>query len=263
MFLFMTFLKRSFLERYAYRFDFYTSIFGSFISLFVQLNVWSVLMKNNAASSQVSLDEMLTYVIITSVIIVLTTSSVGEKIAQKVDNGSIISDFIRPINLKNYLWAEDIGRNLFKFLLISVPNILIILLFMRIEIVLEFSNIVLFLISLIFAVILAFYIQFVLGLLAFWLQTPWYISWILNACRDLFSGAVVPLWFYPVWLYQISSWLPFRLIIFEPINICLGNISIREGYNVLLIQCIWILSLYLLSKLIWSKAQSKIIVHGG
>ncbi|QOS76719.1 ABC-2 family transporter protein [Paenibacillus sp. JNUCC31] len=263
MFLFVTFLKRSFLERYAYRFDFYTSIFGSFISLFVQLNVWSVLMENNSSNSQVSLDEMLTYVIITSLITALTASQVGEKIAQKVDNGSIISDFIRPINIRNYLWAEDIGKNIFNFLLINIPNVIIILLFMRIEIVFELSNFLMFLISLVLAIIIAFYIQFVLGLLAFWLQTPWYISWILNACKDLFSGSVIPLWFYPDWLYQISSWLPFRLIIFEPINMYLGNLSIDEGYKILLLQCVWIVSLYLLSKLIWSKAQSKIIVHGG
>ncbi len=80
---------------------------------------------------------------------------------------------------------------------------------------------------------------------------------------ELFSGSFVPLWFYPDWLYAISACLPFRLIFFEPISIFLGRYAVEDMLQIVLLQLVWLAVLYAAGVWVWSKAQTKVMVHGG
>lgn len=259
--MFGLFVRRAFLEKYTYRFDFYISLIGSFISIMIQISVWSSLL--SSGNNDISIDQMLNYLILTIIITNLTVSNVGQKIADKVNDGSIIADFMRPVNIKYYLWAEDIGQNIFKLLFIAVPTIVVTVLFYQVALPSDLIHLSLFIVSLLFAVIISFHIQFILGLFAFWLQNPWYISWFHSAFYTLFSGSVVPLWFYPDTLYNVSLLLPFRLIIFEPINIFLGKNSYTDNLKILAIQLAWIILLVLIQRFVWLRAERNVTINGG
>lgn len=55
------------------------------------------------------------------IVLTLTGSNMAKCLAQKVVNGSIALDFIKPIDLKLYLFAEEFGRNLFRIVFSSLP----------------------------------------------------------------------------------------------------------------------------------------------
>ena len=261
--LYIEFVKKSFQERYAYRFDFFVTFIGSIMAIFIQFSIWSALYNKNEAIHSVTLTDMLNYVVISTFVMALTRSNVGQVIADRVSNGSIATDLTRPVNFKYYLFAENVGSNSFNLLFVTIPTCIFAGIFYRFTFNEDIVIWGLFLVSLLLGAIIAFYINYVLGLLAFWFKTSFYISWFLQALNELFSGSIVPLWFYPKWLFTMSSWLPFKLVYFDPISIYLGKHTYLSSIKIILLQLLWVIVLILLEKRVWTAAQKKVFVHGG
>ncbi|MGG4144244.1 ABC-2 family transporter protein [Paenibacillus algorifonticola] len=263
MALYIEFFKKAFQERYAFRFNFYITIFASILLLVIQINVWTALYNNKENIDNINLNEMVCYIIVAAVVVTLTRSNAGRKIAERVENGSIILDLMKPVNFKSYLLSEDLGTNVFQTLFVTVPAIAATFLFFDISLSVDIRNTLLFLPSLVLGIIMAFYIHYIFGLFSFWLETSWYIPFFIGALFELFSGSVVPLWFYPQWLFNICQALPFRFIFFEPIAIFLGKYGMLQSVTVLLMQAGWLAVIIIVEKYIWSRVQNKLVIHGG
>lgn len=261
--LYLEFIKKAFQERFAYRFDFYIRLIGSFLVLFVQISVWQALFRNQADIQGVSLAEMLTYVIIASVVMCVTGSNAAHTIAERVQTGSIGGDLLRPVYFKYYIFAEDLGVNSFRLLYVVAPASIVMAFFYGFLPPSGWETGIYFFVTMFLGILLSLYIHFILGLFAFWLQTSWYVEWYLRAFRELFSGSFVPLWFYPEWLLGISVWLPFRYIYFDPISIYLGKYGSGQMLRVLALQLVWLLILWAVERLVWHQAQKQLMVNGG
>ncbi|WP_027085493.1 ABC transporter permease [Cohnella panacarvi] len=261
--LYIEFIKKAFQERYSYRLDFFLSIMASLFALFIQINVWTALFQSQGVANVVSLPQMLSYSIMTSVILTLTKSKISGNISERVQNGNISSDFIKPINFKSYLFAEDMGRNLFQAVLINLPVCVVIALIYGFISLNDPLQWILFIGSLLLGVAIAFYINYIIGLSAFWLETAWYLPFFTGALFNLFSGAVIPLWYYPSWLFNICSWLPFRFVFYEPIAIYLSKYSISSSLNIIGLEALWLILLYTVERIVWRRVNHRISVYGG
>ncbi|MEJ6952278.1 ABC transporter permease [Natronospora cellulosivora (SeqCode)] len=263
MSLYLEYIKKIFQLKLTYRFNFIFSILTSVLWVYIQVNVWKALFVNQATVSGVSLDEMISFVILNLFISGLTNTYIGQNLGEAINKGDIANSLIKPLNIKFYFIAEDFGDKLFKIIFSIIPTCLLAAFFWGFKLPSLSLNLVIFILSLINAIVIMYSINYILGLLAFWLENSWYVPWYLSAFEKLFAGSLVPLWFYPDILYNISRFLPFRLVSFDPINIYLERISISESLNVLFMQIVWIITLLLLEKIIWYQAQKKIIIFGG
>jgi len=261
--LYFEFCRKSFLEKYTFRFDFFLSIVGGFLSILVQMSMWEVLYNGKSELKGFSLFDMMNYVMICLVIGSITSSRTGTKIASKVHSGGIISDLSKPINFKFYLWAEDLGENSFRFVFSVLPVMLLTTLCYGFFIEVKFVNLIFFIVSIILGAGLAFHINYLIGLLAFWLKNSWYVSWFLTAFQALFSGSKIPLWFYPDILYRVTEFLPFRYVFFDPLTIYLEKVSYTDALGILFIQAVWLVVLVFLEKIVWFSVQKKIFIFGG
>ena len=61
---------------------------------------------------------------------------------------------------------------------------------------------------------------------------------IFMVISDILSGLVIPLPFFPNYLIKISNLFPFRYITEFPFRFYVGNISVSEGINGIIIQII-------------------------
>ncbi|MCL6590141.1 MAG: ABC-2 family transporter protein [Firmicutes bacterium] len=200
MVLYLEFIKKAFQQRYAYRFDFYLSMLFTSLGLIIQVCVWSALYRRYTAINSITLTDMLNYSLISIIVSALTRSEAGNKIADKVVTGSIISDFARPVNFKYYLFAEDLGTNSFNLIFATIPACFLVVLLYRFHLSIQPPFLIPFLISLILGVVVAYEINYIFGLMAFWFKTSWYLKWFLSAFNELFAGSFVPLCFYPSFL---------------------------------------------------------------
>ena len=256
-------IKKSFQQRFVYKIESYFSVLGALITLFIQISLWYALIGKNGAVNGINFQNMFNYLIINTVVLALVASNSGNELAKKIRDGSVAIDLIRPVNLKFFLLSQDIGNNLFTVIFNVLPVCLVSIIIYGFQLPINAVSFVIFLISLFNGIIIIFYINYILGLLAFWLHETWYIHFYTDAFFKLFGGTFVPIWFYPEFLQFISKFLPFRMVTFAPIEIYIGRITIESSWQVILTQVIWIVILIVIEKIIWKNAQNKIIIQGG
>lgn len=263
MAVFFEFVRKSFQQRFVYRTNSYVTIVSAWLGLFVMVSAWRALYSGKTDVSGVTFDDMMSFIVINTLVASLIHSSMGQKIGERVEDGSISIDLIRPVSFKSYHMANQLGENLFALLFSTVPAVALAVVLWGFRLPDEPWRIALFLLSLTLGLLLMNQINYLFGMLAIWLKTSWFINAITGAAFDLFAGTFVPLWFYPGWLYAASQFLPFHLVTFQPISIFLGRLSIAEGWAVIGGQLAWLAGLWVLEKWMWAKAQDQIDIHGG
>jgi len=234
---------------------------GNMIRIYIQVCIWQSLIQKEVPTDQTLID-LVSYTVIAFLIERLTHNETADTLAQKVKEGSIAIELIRPFSLKWYLFYQQLSENTFSFLFIGLPVALISAIFWHIRIagVIELG---LGFLSIVFAIFLSFNFQYAIGLLVFWVKDATYTRLITGGIVALFSGSLIPLWFYPETFKKICNFLPFRYMMFEPISIFLGQYTIKSCLDVLVIQLFWIVLLSLLAQFIWKNVQKSITIQGG
>jgi ABC-2 type transport system permease protein len=260
-------ILNAFRTNMAYKTEVAMFLFGQIINIFVQVYIWYAIygtqQQLDSNIGHVSISEMITYVVISNCISVFATSDVIFRISNKVSSGEIVMDLIKPMSFKSTIFCQSFGANLFRILFELIPVILVSLLFFHLLLP-QWTHFLVFLLLLVNSLVLNFLVTYIIGLISFWYILVWQLNQVLDGLVRLFSGAFIPVWFFPDSFILISYFLPFRLMYYEPISVYLGKVS--GGYAISMIilqQLLWIVGLFLLEKLMWNKAVSKLVVQGG
>ncbi|QUI23841.1 ABC-2 family transporter protein [Vallitalea pronyensis] len=244
----------------------YLSIFQRIITLFIQISIWKALLGNaghiNTNIGRITIKEMIIYTLISTCISIFISNNVILRIDNKIKTGEIAIDLIKPINFKMLLFCELIGKNIYKIIFQLVPLILIIALIGDMPLI-SWKLSILFIVCCINSLIINFMIYYILGLTGFWYLSVWHLDRFMYDLIRLFSGAFIPLWFFPDFLNQIAKYLPFRLIYFTPISIYMNKVSSYETVNLIFQQTLWILILVIIEKFLWHKGIKKLVLQGG
>ncbi|TNJ66048.1 hypothetical protein FE784_11525 [Paenibacillus hemerocallicola] len=94
------FVARSFKQSYIYRSNVRIAFVRNILGLFITFSVWTILYLGISDVKGVTYQEMVQYVIINSLVAGLVTSSIAQKLGQRVADGSIGNDLIKPISVK-------------------------------------------------------------------------------------------------------------------------------------------------------------------
>jgi ABC-2 type transport system permease protein len=248
----------------------YLGLFRRVIGLFASVAIWRALLGESGQvgliAGSVSLREMVTYVVVSAGISVFVSLFEAHsplwRIEDRVRSGSIGTDLLRPMGLGTYLFCETIGYNLFEIVTGLAPLVALAALVFGLDPP-AWRDLPFFGIALLNGLLLYFTLSYLLGLLAFWYQEIWHLERFLAELIWLFSGARVPLWFYPPALDRASSFLPFRLVYFVPISIYLGRMGRAEILAAIVQQGVWIVALGLLGRVLWAAGIKKLVVQGG
>lgn len=249
--------------RWVYRSNIYLSILGNIFYYFLMISVWRALYQNNDLVNGVNLSQMITYTLISSLVSSFSRSMIAYTMANQVKDGTIGNELVKPLNYKWLHVSQEIGSNVFSTLVVTLPAMILMFILYGVNLPSGIAEFGLFLISVVLGLVMAWSLNFIFGMLAFWLKTPEYVSFFTSACRTLFAGGIIPLWFYPDWLRSIAMVLPFRFITFEPLAIYLGQYTLSGSLQVLLIQAIWCIVLLVIEKIMWHGIQKYLVIQGG
>lgn len=268
--LYWEFVKIAFRSRLAYRSEVGVLFVGRILALFVQVAIWKALLgvEGRAESSigSITLREMVTYVIISRTIAVFVSLFAGYsplwRIGEKIQNGEIAMDLTRPVGLRENLFFETLGNNLFEIIFGALPMLLAGALFFGLDVPPP-AYLLLFAAAAVNGLLIYFMLSYMAGLIAFWYLTVWHLERFLNDLILVFSGALIPLWFFPPFLVTVSEWLPFRLIFYTPISIYLEKHSMPEVGSLILQQFAWLGVLLLVERVMWKRGVRKLVIQGG
>lgn len=259
---YIAYAKKSFLGRSAYRFDHLMSILSTVLQFFIFYEIYRALY---GGAEQV--DGITMSMVTTNFVLSLGLGAIFSPddyfLPNKIWDGSISAELLRPISFKGRMIAENIGNSAFNLIFKFFPVLIIALLTTGINAPADIPHFLLFLVSAVLGYGVLWSISFAIQMTSFWLINIWSLVTIKNVFVNVLSGSMIPLWFMPEWMQGVLNFTPFASIYFTPVQIYLGQLSYGEIAAKCAIQLIWTVLIYLVGDILWRKGQRKLIVQGG
>lgn len=255
-------IKTQFKDNFVYRMSTLAGIIVGIIQVYVLYYIWFNVYDNADKMVGYSLKQISTYVIFSTVIYRLIELGITLKIADLVRSGEIALKLIKPINFISSLFFESIGSLIASVLTIVIPIFVFCIFAIGIYIQTDLLTILLFVVSVLLAIIISIYVDIFFGLLSFWTENGWGLRVIRQALIKLFSGAIVPLTFMPLWFKNVCDFLPFKTLIDVPINIYIFGAS-KSSYLSVGIQLIWVIALMIITNALYKVIIKKLNINGG
>lgn len=259
---YLTYFQKSFKQNTAYRTTVWLQIVASLISVLIQVSVWTSLIGAGAVDG-ITLDDMVTYSIVNSIMFAFTMTSLFNDVDSKLRTGDISIDLLRPTQYPLLVLAQQSGRSAFRVLFVAAPIVTISALLFGFTYPPSVGSVVGFGVVLVFALLVSFSIGYLIALLSFWFLTTFHFSWAIGSLGTLFSGSFLPLWFFPDRLETVARMLPFQFLGFVPAAVWLGQLQGRELLVTIFIGFVWTTLLLLLAHYLWNRATRQLVVQGG
>jgi ABC-2 type transport system permease protein len=253
-------------ERLVYRVNFFLEILSGLFSSVILVFLWLAIYRSSAtdAIGGYQLDEMVTYILGGGVIntFILTTAENPET-SQSIQDGTLSSLLIAPINPYAVWLVRDLGTKLFLFI-VGLVGYVAVLLFFRAHMVFLTSpaHLGCLGLSLVLAALLQFLVFEALSLLAFWVENTYGLRFTMRVIMEVGGGAIIPLSFFPRILQDIFLLLPFPFLIYLPMQIYLGKIPLSEIPFEFLKEMAWIAALGLVNMVLWKRGLRQYVSMG-
>ncbi len=105
--------------------------------------------------------------------------------------------------------------------------------------------------------LLSFFIQYMNGLLAFWITQAVAVFDLWFGLWAIFSGYLIPPELLPMAVQRLAFWLPFRYQLAVPLEIIMGRLHGPDMWIGLGMQGGWIILSFLLCRLMWQRGLKK------
>ena len=216
---------------------------GQTVSIYSAVLIWSY---NNSSP------EIITNLILGVILFVITTNTIYWSLGGSIEHGSISKSLILPISLLKYNFFITTGFTLRIFIYYAI--ILFPLFFIIPDkLVLNFAPLNIFLLFLLvgIAILIRYFIAFILGLTSFWTITIYGQANLYENMVPLILGVIFPYNLITIdWLKTSLQLSPWSFIVYHPMQVYLGKYTWLETLYVFLGGIFWCVILYLLSKLI-------------
>lgn len=211
-----------------------------------------------------SFGSMVAYILFRGLVSGTVFMTISDKMVDDFKDGSIAMAVIKPIDYRIQMLFYSMGHNSVFLMMFTLPYIIILFVvsfLLPLGITVSLMTTLYFVLSLFLSFLLNFLIAFIFGIFVYYTFNGFGIWQLKDAITMLFSGAIIPLNFYPDWLYKITQLLPFSSIIYAPISIIL---NLNTNYNqVIFYQLMWIVILFFVMIVFWKKTQSRMLIQGG
>ena len=273
---FIGLVKVSFLEGLTYRTQFLADVSAGCVYLLSFYYLWHAIYAGRTEIEGISLFSMVAYTLVSTIIGFIVRQDVNVMIGDKVYEGDIAVELIKPISYQLVVLYTAVGQAVFNLLFKGVPVFVLFGYVLDISIPFDSTRLLLATLSCALGFVTYFLIDLSLGSVAFWIMQTHGVNLFKNVFMAFCAGGIMPLDFYPAFLRDVLAFLPFKGCFYTPLSICLGvkpqDSALYDGllshvpsYELLLIieQLVWVLVMLGVSQLLWKKALRKIVILGG
>lgn len=247
----------------VYRFGFLFNIIGNLVYLGVAYYLWKSIYKSSDVIRGLTFNETFIYVALGSAIFILLKTYADWIIHYEIREGAIATYLTKPIDYQIYALFANFGALLMNLTAITVPTALVMLFVFKVKIAFG-AGLFLFPISLLLAFLISFSIDYFIGLFGFYSESVWGLTITKEIIVTVFSGALIPLQFFPDAIQRVLYWLPFQAIYHTPLMmITRPNQGLDVFVPMILVQLGWASCLFLLARLFYNQAIKVLRIAGG
>ena len=242
-------------EYLVYRLNFILWRFRSFIFFLSLLFFWMAVYGKENVFLGYQKSQMLTYVVGVAFLRGVILASRIANLSQLIKDGDLSKILLMPLSVFKVFLSWDFSD---KFLNVSFAIAEILLVFVLFHIKIFFPPSLMLVIFSLVSVVLAFFLYYffnmTISISAFWTDEVWSTRWLFGVILlEFFSGAIFPIDILPSWLSKIIYLTPFPYMIFFPIKIWLGQMSLPEVLKTFLICAFWLVCFYKISFFLWKR----------
>lgn len=205
----------------AYRSHAMVSLFVGPVYFLVQVFIWKAVYSMKGSINGLSLEQMMAYFGIAALINYLIMDFADWNLQMLIHTGKFLTYMLRPISHIYFAFSQKVGHRILGLTVEFIPVYLIFTFVFGITLVpVSFGYA---LISILLGFLMMFFIDYCVGITAFWLTRSLGIRRMFLLLRDVCSGVLLPLTFFPDILQKILFVLPFQYIAYVPIRVCIGS----------------------------------------
>ncbi len=249
-----------------YRVNFLLGIVSFIFPLTIQFFLWTAVF-DNASNKTVygyTYSQMIIYTILAALISRLVSAGFEWEVADDIKNGGLNKYIIKPLGYYQYRISCFLGQKISHlFMIVLLIACVLVFFSIRFGFNVDPERILLFSITIIFAIVLNFTIVFCMSMLAFWLNEVWGAFVAFSLSVNIISGGLFPLEVFGNAALKIFGLLPFQYTIYFPINVINGKVDLINIVQGIAIQAVWIILLTFFAKFLWGTGIKKFVAIGG
>jgi ABC-2 type transport system permease protein len=247
-------MKVSWTKYTTYRLNFFLQVIGpSLVFFFIKYNLWSSIFNGDLDISikGYNFESMITYHVWSMIVGLLAQGHSGMNLSEDIRHGKISTYLIYPFNFWEFHTAGFLS---FQVIQIFISIITLFCISTLDLVSLPAIEFIFYGMSYCLFVSLFWYtLQYLTGVLAFWLEETWMIRVLLQIITAFLSGAILPLDLYPPWLINILQFTPFPYLTYYPIKIFMGDINFMP--HAYLVVSLWTILFFILNRKLWQKGM--------
>ncbi|MCM3132890.1 ABC-2 family transporter protein [Paenibacillus polysaccharolyticus] len=252
-------------EALEYKAAFFIFVVSSFFPIIIKYYLWTVIYDNSPSSVVFGYTsiEMINYTIISSLISKITVTGFKWDVNDDIKNGGLNKYLIKPMPYSVYRLCNYIGNKAIQFIIVIIIPFVVIIAFQIFDFQIKYENIPLFLIALLMALILNFFMFYSISLCAFWLHEALGVFLLADVIINFLSGGLFPLDVFGDRVLSILKLLPFQYTIYFPSNVLSGKVEWEEFVMGITYQVIWTGVFIVISKWVWRSGIKAFNANGG
>src|SRR5215207_6263034 len=247
----------------VYRFGFLFTVLSNIVYLGVAYYLWQSIYSYSDTIRGLTFNETFLYVGTGSAVFILLKTYADWYIHFEIREGLIANYLIKPLDFQLYTLSANFGALLMNLTAVTLPTILIMGLVFKVKLTYG-VGLFLFPISLLLAFLISFSIDYAIGLMGFYSESVWGLSTTKEIIVTVFSGALIPLQFFPEAMQKVLFWLPFQAIYHTPLMMLTKP---DQGLSIFLpmmaVQLTWAFGLFLAARLFYNQAIKVLRIAGG
>lgn len=254
--------KMQFKQYSIYKSNFWLFTLNRLVEVVVYVFVWLAIYNQTGNAGGFELSQMITYYILVASISSIVSWGINEDMAHSIRNGNINKELLNPISYFQYYFGVNLGELSFA-VVIGIATFLICNIFGTVTLPINIGYFIMFCVVILLGIPVTFFLQMIVGTVGFYSSSIWGMQILRKSVISIFSGIIAPITLFPGWFQKLANILPFKDLVYTPINIWLGQISLNEIIFVIIKLIIWGILLYLAARTFFNHAVKKVTINGG
>jgi len=247
----------------TYRGAYLLSLLGNIVRVIAFAALWQAALSEGQGIGNFSRENLLTYVLIAFMLDGLLSFRTESLIAHSVRTGEVFTDLVRPLDHQLLHFSTAIGMALIEGIWLVLITGILGIVWLGMIFPEDWSTVIVFLLSVILALIIKYDLAYLTGVAAFWLTDIRGLIVTRATIVGILGGAYFPLELLPSSIRGVLELLPFAGTTAIPARIFTGQISGNAVWGSLIHQFVWALALWLLARIVWKRAVRRVSVNGG
>jgi ABC-2 type transport system permease protein len=184
-------------------------------------------------------------------------------LADRIKDGSVAVDLLRPVDVQTATTAQEVGRALFQLLPRGLPILALGVLVGGMRLPTDPGTLALGALSVLLAVLLSYLLVYLVAASGFWTVETRGVQVLYMIVSGFLAGLFVPVTLFPGWLLALALATPFPSLLQVPIDVLSGRVGGAAAVGAVGVQVAWVAGVFAVGHLMTRAGRRRLEVQGG